>query len=150
MTNSEKRKNNIVCFNISEPSSQLKTENKEQDRKYINKFFSEALQIDIPGKIEDTIRLGKKSDYYEKPRPLLVKLVDNDSKSQIFKKLKSKKHIEECEKVVIKNDLTKKEQEEEKKLYEEAKRRTTSSSDFLYKVRGLPGMRKIVEIPIQH
>ena len=66
----EKRKNNIVCFNIAESTNQLKSENKVQDRKYMDKFFSDSLQIDLSDKIEDTIRLGKKSDFTEKTSPI--------------------------------------------------------------------------------
>ena len=84
--------------------------------------------------IDKVTRLGKLVK--EKPRPLLVTLVDNSVRRQILRNAKTLRNSTTYKKVFISPDLTPKEREANKNLLEELRRRKQAGEVNLIIKRG--------------
>ena len=95
---------------------------------------------------QDAIRLGKKVE--EKDRPLLVTMVTEESKSNIFRNI-GKMANTKFKDVSINHDMTKMEREQNKKMVASAKEMESKDASGLwhYRVRGPPWDRKIIKLP---
>ena len=152
--NREKRKNNVVVFNMEEAkiSSNLKEERVQAD---LNSFLEVCNNICVravsPNDLQSVIRLGKKVD--DKTRPLLVEFVNHDMKHEVMKNLPKLAEVsdENLKRVRVKHDMSKSEREEAKRLYEQAKEQESKAKqdggNFIYRVRGPPWAMKIVKFP---
>jgi len=101
---------------------------------------------------DNLIRFGKS---YNENRPLLVKFKTNKDKQvfmQSLSKLKTLDDESELKNVSIINDMTKLEREREKKLVEEGipKSAAQTQGESIFKVRGPPWDRKVIEVQKKH
>ena len=135
----EKRLNNVIIFNLTESTSQLKTTKKQHDEQQILELCTEIdhnfTETDIMHM--EIHRLGKLSENTSNPRPVQIKFPNSDNKRSIlrnFHRLKNNENIK------IDHYKTKQEREESKKLFEEAKRQEAAdqSGEYIYRVRGPP------------
>ncbi len=141
------RENNMIIFGIEESKSNLKTEKNQHDLNKINELYTDAkINLEM-GNITKIDRIGK-TQSEGKCRPIRVIFESIDPKLALFKNMHYIKSSPKYEKVGVANDLTKTERENEKRLWNEAQKlqKGAKGKDFLYKVRGPPWARKVVEI----
>jgi PHD-finger len=141
----ETRCNNLIIYRVPEGN-----ENREERTKFDKSFclglVNEALGIDTQEQeIKAIFRLGKKGDA---ARPLLVQLRERGTKNRIMESLYKLRDAEDKFKhVSITHDMTKQERAECKELIEEAKKRQNQETgEWIWRVRGLPGVMKIIRI----
>ena len=112
----------------------------------------EEIGVEIKGKMEVKFCAGKKVEG-GKPRPLIVKFEDDETREQLLTHARRLARKEEWRNVFVSPDLTWKQREEarkeEKKLREEADRMTEKAKnegrmDEKYVVVGQRGRRRIV------
>ena len=141
----ELRCNNIIIYRVPE-GQETKEERAKLDRTFCQNLIKNALDIDFQDEdLKKIFRLGKKDT---NSRPLLIQLRDKSVKNSIMESLYKLKQADDAYKnVSITHDLTKKEREDCKALVEEAKKKQASEQgEWLWRVRGLPGMMKIIRI----
>ena len=143
----EERKNDIILFNVPESKANDMNERTKHDKeevKEITKICNATIKKD---EMIRAIRLGKKPNA-DKPRPLLIEIINDDKKKALFKNLSKLQNApEKYRSVSIQNDLTQKQREREKMMREEAKKKEQEASgEGKFKVRGPPWDRKIVKV----
>ena len=162
----EKRKANLVIYNLKESSSDTASERKEHDSASIKEVLSTIEVSDLQeDKIQSIRRLGPLTDQTKepttpgKPRPLLLSFKSSSDRTKVLSSAKklansSLKHISICP------DLTKNQQKEDRELRDEVKQLNLDdpSDDkgaFLWRVVGTPGqpnrrkIKKYLEDPNQ-
>ena len=137
----ERRKKNIVIFNLQEPNGSESSERYREDEEKCGKIFVEELNVqDL--RIEKLIRIGKKTE--NRRRPLLVKLGSEDERKTVMKAASKLRNSKNFERLYISKDMTVSEREKEKKLREELSQRKQQGESELIIRRG-----KIIRIDRQ-
>ncbi len=119
----DRRRDNLILYNIPESASQNIAERIRNDWESIKQIFErKGLQLDQK-KFKNIYRLGREQTL-GKTRPLLIRFVSQEAKKEILKFCNDLKFLKENESIPIyySMDLTVKEREERKKLVEELKR----------------------------
>jgi hypothetical protein len=137
-------------YNAEESATNLIDQRVKDDIGLFARICSRALNIDVDEEnIEKVIRLGKKSETAEEPRPMLVKLKSAEDKKSIFKNLQALKDVQDPFKnIKIDHDQTKQQRVELRTLVAQSKEkeRLNAEGPFVYRVRGPPWNRRIAEI----
>ena len=134
----EKKKNNLILFNVPESVEQRNESRIEDDKKWCKKVFSrrEGLGLEIQDEdVIEVIRLGKRQELENsKPRPLLVKMYSAGIKWHVIKNAKKLKNSseEDVKKIFIVPDLTEKEREKDRELRKELERRRNNGEAGWY------------------
>ncbi len=134
MQEKEKRKLNLVIFNLPESQGVSKEEVKENDTKSIqnivNSILPETEAKEI--KIKDPVRLGP-ANLGKKPRILKFSVNSEEAKNSIIKNAVkvNKKETANKDKVYINPDYTNKERDLNKKLRQELKERIGKGEENL-------------------
>ena len=116
----ERRKTNILIFNVKEQEGEDTEESKGKDEAEVERFFDKGVELkDL--KVMEISRMGRKREVNERPRPILVSFQEDKEKWKVLGKLSKLKGKEEFKDVRVKRDMTKKERETEKALREELK-----------------------------
>lgn len=151
MNERDKRKNNVIFYNMPEPNTNIKEDKSKQDKAKVTEL---AHKIDVnltSDSIEKLTRIGKKLEGENKHRPLLVTLKDDSTKKKLFKnfgKLRDEGTSDQ-ENIAINHDMTPKEREELTALKEKAQEKENKSEGkFIYRVRGPPWARYIKKIQV--
>ena len=149
----EARKLNVIIYHVQENQG-AKAESEEtklKDSEYMAELTSELGVPDVG--VAKVIRLGKvpADKATDKPRPMKVAFDTEQSKKSFMSKLGGlAKASEKFKRISIAHDMTKDEREENRRLVEEAKAKNLANKDaagkWTFKVRGLPGERKIVRV----
>ena len=143
----ESRKLNVIIHNITEnPTND--DEEKNDDKDYLRGLTTE-LELPEGAGIAKTVRLGKLPTDQSKSRPLKVAFDSENSKKNFMSKLgKLAEAPEEFKKISVSHDMTKDDREQNRKLVAEAKNKTKEdpTGNWVFRVKGLPGMRRIVRI----
>ena len=79
----EERSENIVVYGIAESQREEAEERKEEDRKWVLEM-AEAIGVGITGEIQVKFHAGKKTEGEEKPRPMVVRIADDDTRQRIL------------------------------------------------------------------
>ena len=140
----ELRAKNVIIYRVPECVS--REELQTQDKKFCLDLFHDILETDCAeNDIVKCFRLGKKGTIN---RPLLIQFREKAQKNCVMESLsKLKNASDKFRNISITHDMTKQEREVCKKLVEEAKdRQSKESGEFLYRVRGVPGMMKVIKI----
>ena len=146
----EKRLNNVIIFNLTESTSQLKTTKQQHDEQQILELCTEIdnnfTETDIMHM--EIRRLRKLSEDTSNPRPVQIKFPNTDNKRSILRNFHRLKNHDKLGNIKIDHDKTKQEREETKKLFEEANRQEAAdqSGEYIHRVRGPPWERKIRKI----
>lgn len=124
----EKRKNNIVLYNIQEVEGESEEANKEDDLIKC-KTVLQQVRVEREVNVRGVIRLGKKVQ--GKARPMLVRLGDESMKWNVMRNLKNLKftQMQWVKKVSVTKDLTLKEREESKRLWEQLQEKRRQGED---------------------
>ena len=108
----EKRKNQLILFNIKESDNEAK-DRKAEDTNEVNRILE---SINAPSEYDMINRVGPKG---ATPRPVKIKLKNQDDQTKILKAAKNLKGTE----IYINKDMTPLEQAEHRRLIMELKRR---------------------------
>lgn len=143
------REKNIIIYGISETSDKIPAVRKENDTRYVEQLTN-FLDITCEG-YENVIRLGKREEKAEKPRPLKVTFKSTDDKKYFMKNLSKLKGIDEngpFTKIGLTHDMTKSEREANKPKLNEIKEKNDNnpSGKYMFLVRGPPWARKVVKV----
>lgn len=127
--NKQKRVKNLVIYNVKEPSSEMSVrDQKEEDQAVCMDIFANELKVEAT-EIVETVRLGKREgnerEDERRPRPLLVKVSEVETKWDIIKNAKKLKESSKTSyrHVYISPDLTPKERAEDKEVREQLKQK---------------------------
>ena len=127
----EKRKLNIIVYNVPESEATTGLERKEEDLNKLNNLFKDYLQVSP--EITKVIQLGKRDD---KPRLLKVSIASADQKSSILRnkaKLKKDGNPEHVKSIYISPDYTPLEQRKRKNLREQLKKMNNVANLYVIK-----------------
>ena len=126
----DKRKRNVMIFNLAESTKSESKERYEDDKAVCKEIFRK-LEIGVI-EIETTVRIGKTIP--NKARPLLVKLTSDWDTRKIMQEKKKLKQIENYRSVYIEKDLTVEEREQNRKLRRELnEKRAEGKSRYIIK-----------------
>ena len=132
----KERRNNLVIYGIKESTNSIPRARTEEDQSFCRRLFQEVVQVDDIS-MGQVVRLGRQQSEGNRPRPLLVKLVDGGEKWNILKNARKLKNteVEEFKKVIITPDMTEKERKQDKELRDELweKRRAGEEGWYIYK-----------------
>lgn len=144
MKDKERRKNNIVIYNMEEHETNLKSESERLDTEKICEISNKVLEINLKSSDFNTLRIGKKQTGQR--RPILVKLKHEESKTSIMSNLKRLKGSP-YEGIGFAHDLTKLERVEYNKLKDERKELESKKEDqhITFKIVGQPWNWKIIK-----
>jgi len=149
----ERRRNNIIIYNIPESSADRADERTKDDRSFCLRMFNNVLQAGVSDEdLTQAFRLGRRGEHASSPRPFLIQLASYTQKNVIMESLYKLKHAEmQFKSVVVTHDMTKTERDECKRMVTEAKDQEAQdqSGEYIYRVRGLPGKMKIIKIRIR-
>lgn len=145
----EARCNNIVIYRVPETnvSSEERT---KQDKLFCVSLLKEALEVEVAdGDIKKIFRLGKREESVTTSRPILIQLRERGTKNRVMESLyKLKNADDKFKNVSVTHDLTIQERSECKMLVNEAKaKQIEEKGEWLWRVRGAPGLMKIVRLP---
>ena len=144
----EARTKNIIIYRIPEVDN--REELQSHDKSFCVELFHNILDTDVAEEdIVKCFRLGKKGTT---ARPLLIQFREKAQKNKVMESLnKLKGASDKFRNISITHDMTKSERETCRKLVEEAKEhQSKESGEFLWRVRGLPGMMKVIKIVKRH
>ena len=126
MRTREEKACNIVIYGAKESEKESAAERVVEDERFV-RDLAEAIEVEIVGEVEPKYRAGKKQDG-GKPRPLVVKVSDEETREKLLQKARFLGRDEDWKSVFVSLDLTNKERDEakkkEEKMREEAKKRT--------------------------
>jgi len=122
MHDRERRKNNIIVYNIRESTSECTDERKLHDMAEVTELVSSEMNISTV--LSDPVRLGPKLENMKWPRPLRVTV---DSESSKWKILKESKNLtgsrkESFRTIYIKRDMTRLERDHDRELRKQQER----------------------------
>ena len=145
-------KDNIVFYNVQEPTGNLKADFVKQDKDSVMDICD---QMEVQVYDEDILNVKRIGKTHQKRKVHGVeievpRIQIESTKVKIMKnayKLKNS-NSDYIEKVGLKHDMTKEERSKDSDLKKEAKNlqeNQTEGEDFLYLVRGLPWERRIIK-----
>ena len=126
----EKRRNNVIIYNLPEPSAEDNESKLEEEKEKINKICDHA---EITSGFETASRLGEKRNEASNPRPLKVVLSDENSKQKLLKKSDSLKNVEELKKVTVTPDYTYRQRQMNKTMKQEVAKRRVTDPTYNYR-----------------
>lgn len=144
----EKKKENLIIFNLPESNSSEAKEREEYDTNLCKELFQDEIKV-REFEVVKVIRLGKKEDNVDdrhtkerrpegRPRPILVKLGTATMKWDIVKNARKLKDTENemFQRVAIVPDKTKRERELDQKLREELREKQERGESGWYIRKG--------------
>ena len=145
----ENRRRNIILYKARESNASSYETRVKDDMEFACKFVEYIVNDDVSaGEIVKVMRLGKRNETGDGERPLLVQFENGMMKNLVMQNLKYLKNApDSMKRLVVSHDLTIVEREECKKLVSEAKEKEAAdqSGEYYYRVRGSPGLMKIVK-----
>jgi len=111
----ERRKNNIIVFNIEESSKDDSEKRKQDDKAAVHDILFE---LNIATELSNPVRLGPKRDGSSYPRPMRITVEDEAMKWNVLKEAKNLRNAREeaLKKVNMKKDMTPLEREKDAEL----------------------------------
>lgn len=135
----EKRKKNLIIYNLIESDKEDARERYMEDREHIKNIFTEELLQGDYG-VERLVRLGKRNS--EQRRPLLVEMKTEKEKMDILVNAKRLRHSVLYPRLYVNRDLTASERKKEKELRDQLREKRNNGENHFTIRRG-----KIVNKP---
>jgi hypothetical protein len=128
----EKRKCNLVIWNLKESAKTEIEEKKKDDLAAVKLLLSKVVELE-EGDVVEPVRLGKGTQVGTRPRMLRVTVKSEDKKKEILRKAPelNANVRDQAKRVYINPDYTQKQREQQKKLRDEKKRRTDAGEQNL-------------------
>lgn len=147
------RKMNIVVYGIDESDKEEAEERKKEDEKKVEEIANE-IGVVMKGKVDVKWRLGKKVAGEAKPRPMIVRLEDVESRAKLLEKARflARNVNPAWKRVYLAPDLTWQQREEARKKEEELRKQAERMTEEttkdggtgeVYRVVGTRGNRRI-------
>ena len=155
MTMREANSSNIAIYGLEETKEEEEGKWREGEMKKVMEITGQ-MGVQINGEITIKNRAGRPRED-AKPRPLIVKVADDETRARIFQNAPRLSREEKTRRVFISHDLTWQQREEARKeeaaLREEAAKQTEQAKKGKKRVRfivvGARGRRRIVEKAIE-
>ena len=146
----EERSENVVVYGMEESVEEDAEKRKDDDKKKMAELAAE-IGVEVQGEVEVKFRAGKKRDD-GKPRPMIVKIADEETRQKIMANAKRLARKEGWKTVFVSPDLTwqqrEEAREEERKARLEAEAKTEEAKNEgrkgKYVVVGPRGKRRVV------
>ncbi|MEW8548754.1 MAG: hypothetical protein AB2693_35075 [Candidatus Thiodiazotropha sp.] len=134
----EKRKFNLICSNLRESDKTSPSERRADDLELMQDLLLNKLEVDSSIEITELVRLGKRGNESNRPRPLRFRVQDLESKNILLRAGKYLRNSsdESVKDIYITPDLTKNQRDEAYKLRQEKKLREEKGEVNLRIVRG--------------
>ena len=127
----DKRKNNLIIYNLIESEKNEAALRIAEDEKHIHKIFKQELHREDYG-VERIIRLGRKTD--GRRRPTLVEMRSERERMEILSNAKRLRNSSEYPRLYINKDLTLSERQKERELREALRiRRSRGDGEYIIK-----------------
>lgn len=127
MREREGRNENIVVYGVTESEKEGREEKEKEDKEKVMEM-AKQIGVEIRGDVEVKFRAGKKKEDDTIPRPLVVKIPDEETREKILDQARFLAKRDGWDKVYVAPDMTWKQREEAKKeeaeMKEEAERKT--------------------------
>ena len=121
----EERSVNLVVYGVAESQRPTGAEKQAEDVETVTKM-AEAIGVELKGAVEVRYRAGKKVPEATRPRPMVVRIEDEETRERMLANARKLARKEEWKEVFVSRDLTYKQQMEanklEDKLRKDAKR----------------------------
>ena len=151
MKEREERSQNVVFYGLKESDVGEGEARRKEEREKVEEVVRN-IGVELKGDVEVKFRAGKKDGEGEKPRPLIVRISDDETRERIFKDSRNLARVPAFKSVFVAQDLTWAQREEarkeEKELREVAERKTEESKKEgkkgKYLVVGKRGRRRMV------
>ena len=127
----EKKKNNLIFFNIPEVELESQEDRMKEDFYRIQEAYTGKVHL-VESDVSHVIRIGKKAS--EKSRPVILTFKNEDKRMEVLRKnrdLKIKTDDHQIINLIVTTDKTIKQRETEKALREEIKERTAKGESNL-------------------
>ncbi|XP_060556788.1 uncharacterized protein LOC132717356 [Ruditapes philippinarum] len=128
----DKRKGNLIVYNLSEPAGENTQEKRDDDKMKVQEMCV-TLNIENAN-VENVERLGRERENLEEnPRPLKVSFTNDRAKLNILKNSAKLKEKNNFAKVTVTPDYTFRQRQMNKELKQEVARRRVMDRSFTYK-----------------
>ena len=153
MREMEEKSGNIVVYGLKE-SAEPDAEKRSEEENAKVKEMAERMRVELKGEVAMKWRCGKRNeDANAKPRPMVVKVSDDETRENLFRNARTLNRFEEWKGVFVSQDLTYAQREEarkeEKKLRDEADAKTEAAKEEgkeeKWIVVGQRGRRRVVQ-----
>ena len=155
----EEKRFNVVLYGVTESKHMDATSKWNEEELKKVKELAKHVGVELRGEVTVKWRCGRRSvESVRKPRPLVVKLTDDETRAALLQNSWRLSRIGGWERVFVSPDLTnaqrEEKREEEKKLREEAERKTEAARiegrEETWIVKGQKGKKKIVLVERGH
>ena len=103
MVHREERSNNFVVYGLEETKEDDAAKWREEEQRKVKELMG---KIGVNGEVEVKFRVGKKRAEGEKPRPVIVKAEDDETRMNVFKNAPRLSRADKTKRVYIAPDLT--------------------------------------------
>ena len=156
MTRGDDNSSNICIYGLPESKEEDAEKWRESERKKLMEV-TDQMGIQVKGEVVVKFRSGRKREEGANPRPMIVRISDDETREKIFQNAWLLSREEITQKVFISPDLTPQQREEDQKAElarkEDAAKRTEQAKNegrgVRYVVVGARGKRRIVSRPLE-
>ena len=146
----EERADRVVVYGLEETKDQDPEQWTEKEKKKVEGIF-QHMGVQPQGEITVKFRAGKPREEGAKPRPLIVRLPDDETQLRFLSNAPKLSRVEEMKRIYIAPDLTPQQRDQDKKkeieLKEDAAKRTEAEKNGkIWIVVGARGQRRLVNV----
>ena len=113
----EEKSANLVIYGVAESAKATGAERQAEDVAAVTKM-AEAIDVELKGAVEVRYRAGKKVPEATRPRPMIVRIEDEETREKVMSNARKLARKEEWKEVFVSRDLTYKQRMEANKLEE--------------------------------
>ena len=117
----EERSVNLVVYGVAESERVTGAEKQAEDVEKMTKL-AEEIGVKLKGAVEVRYRAGKKLPNATRPRPMVVRIEDEDTRERILSNARKLARKDEWKEVFVSRDLTYKQRMEANKLEEKLRK----------------------------
>ena len=148
--------NNICIYGLEETKEQDAEKWRESELKKV-KEVADQMGVQLVGEVSIKFRAGREREEGAKPRPLIVRMKDDETRAKFFQNARLLSRAERTKKIFISQDLTPQQREEDRKAEaarkEDAAKRTQEAKNAnrreKFVVVGVRGSRRVVRRPLE-
>ena len=111
MKEREERGENIVVYGVEEAKEEDPEERKRKDNEKM-KELAEVIGVEVKGGMEVKFRAGKKKEGEERPRPMIVKVEDEETRQKLLSNARRLARNDDWRRVFVSPDMTYQQREE--------------------------------------
>ena len=141
----EEKSVNLVVYGVKESDKATGAEKQAEDVEAVNKM-AEAIGVELKGAVEVRYRAGKKVPEATRPRPMVVRIEDEETREKIVANARKLARKEEWKEVFVARDLTYKQRMEANKLEEKLRKDAERMNDQAKNEGRVGGSYKVVGV----